>query len=465
MVWLEKISKYLLWLSIIVLPWQLRHTFLFTSHNGEFFEYSSLSFYLSDIVIIGLLVFWLIEIIKTQPKFIGGPRWITYPLLVWLGWLWLTLISANMSTGNWAVTLLAAGHVTLFFGFYLYLVNHVKDIKELLWPLAAGIFLQSILAIGQYKLNRSLGWRWLGESVLRPLELGIPVVLQEGERQLRAHGTLPHANVLGGILTYAIAVLLPGWAFIKTSWQRLIIWGIITLGLVALVLSFSRSAWLAAGLVGAVLICGGLLSKKFLFKVKWQPILLTTIIILGLVAYQWPAVISRFDLSQNSIERESIASRVEQWQQFKSVFAWAPGWGLGLGQYAVKLEQDDVKAFGWNYDAKETGWKYSLSHQVWDYQPVHNIYLLALAETGVVGGLIWLWLLVGVLITGWQSAWRTKNWLGWGVWLGYIALLIVGMFDHYLWTLQQGRLILFLSISMIAIYSINQNLYDGRRSN
>jgi len=464
MIWLERLHKYLLWGAVIVLPWQLRQTFLFAYHNGEFFEYASLSFYLSDIVILSLLVVWVVEILFAKTKFIWGHKAIIYPMVLWLIWLWVGVLFANYSTGNVAVAVLSASHFTLFFGFYLYLINHIKDIRQLLWPLVVAVFLQSILAINQYWLNRSLGWKWLGESVLHSDEAGIPVVLVNGERQLRAHGTLPHANILGGILAYATVILLSWYGLIKAHWQQLIVWTIITLSLVALVLSFSRSAWLAVILTSAILllICI-ILARQCHLRAKWWQIVITIGVVLGLVGYQWPAVSSRFDITQNDIEQESVATRIEQWEQFKNIYTAVPWFGLGVGQYTLKLEQDDTKLFGWHYDAEEAGWEYSLSHQVWDYQPVHNIYLLALAETGAVGGLLLIWLLLSVLVIGWQAAWRNRHLLGWGIWLGYATILIIGVFDHYFWTLQQGRLILFLGISLVSIYSINQQLY-GRES-
>ncbi|MFH1088779.1 MAG: O-antigen ligase family protein [Patescibacteria group bacterium] len=462
MIWLERLNRYLLWLAIIVLPWQLRHTFFFAYHNGEFFEYASLSFYLSDVVILCLLVVWLVEIFFKRTSFVWGPKSITYAMILWLVWMWVSVIITSCSTGNGAVAALAVGHFTLFFSFYLYLLNHVKDIRNLLWPLAMGVVLQNVLATGQYWVNRSLGWKWLGESVLNPNELGIPVVLVAGERQLRAHGTLPHANILGGILAYATTVLIAGYSGVKIYWQQLIIWAIITLSFVAIILSFSRSAWLAMGLAGLFLLVTASILGHYLVKVNWWLLIITLGIVLGLIVYQWPAITSRFDLNQNNIERESIVSRVGQWEQFQDVFAVSSWFGLGVGQYSLKLEQDDIKSFGWHYDTNKSGWEYSIGHQVWDYQPIHNIYLLALAETGVVGGLLLIWLLLSVLVVGWWSTWRTRNLLGWGVWLGYVGILTIGLFDHYLWTLQQGRLILFLSIGLISIYSINQQLYDGR---
>lgn len=465
MIWQERLHKYSLWAAIIVLPWQLRHTFLFAYHNGEFFEYASLSFYLSDIIIAWLLILWAIKVFFQAKDFTWGPKLISFPLTMWLLWLWIQVIMVNYAGENTAVAMLAAGHFTLFAGFYLYLINHVKNIKDLLWPILIGVGIQNIVAISQYFANKSLGWKWLGESVLDPEELGIPVVLKNGIRQLRAHGTLPHANALGGVLAYLIIVLLAWCGVIKENWQRSIVWGVLVISVVAIIFSFSRSAWLAMALASLVLLIIAVMLKNQLTKINLWHWLIAIIVIFGVVVSQWSAINSRFDINQSNIEQESIVSRIGQWDQFKQAFTVAPWIGVGLAQYTLKLEQDDIKSFGWRYDNSSVSWKYYIGHQVWDYQPIHNIYLLHTAETGLIGGLLFVWLLLAGLIVGWQSAWRTRNLLGWGIWLAYLALLFIGLFDHYLLTLQQGRLVLFLSIGLVSIYSINQQLYDGRKSN
>jgi len=38
-----------------------------------------------------------------------------------------------------------------------------------------------------------------------------------------------------------------------------------------------------------------------------------------------------------------------------------------------------------------------------------------------------------------------------------VTLITLGLFDHYLWTLQQGRLILFLIVGIIAILYQDKN--------
>ena len=446
MTWWEKLNKYLFWLALFVLPWQLRHTVLFADHQGEFFEYASISVYLSEILMAGVILTGLF----LWKKFKTGPGLIFWPLTGLLIWMWVSVWYSQFSTGNWLVSVANASHFTIMYFFYLHLVNRVTDLSEIIWPLVWGMGFQSIIAIGQYVANHSLGLKYLGESVLDPLIAGIPVVVVNGIRQLRAHGTLPHANILGGWL----AAILP-WAILlyrqagqrSRQWR---VWGIITLGLVALFLSFSRSAWLAFGLILLLWLVWQRLHHE---KITW-PIWLMAIIIAGVVGSQYPALLSRLDTSDSVIEQESVISRIDQLEQFAPVYQYHPWAGVGLGQYTLYLEKQDVSEIGWHYDSALPGWVYNLSHHVWDYQPVHNIFLLVLAELGWVGESLFIAVLLGAL---WTIGRTKKDRVSFTALVSFLAVLSLGLFDHYLWTLQQGRLMLFLSISMIAvIYQLNR---------
>jgi hypothetical protein len=83
--------------------------------------------------------------------------------------------------------------------------------------------------------------------------------------------------------------------------------------------------------------------------------------------------------------------------------------------------------------------------KVWHWEPVHMVYLLALIEYG------WIGLLSFVSFLGMVS-WRlirmqptAENALIGGL---LAAVLVLGFFDHFLWDIQQGRLLLWLIIGL-----------------
>ncbi|MFA5967315.1 MAG: O-antigen ligase family protein [Patescibacteria group bacterium] len=449
----QKINRFLLWSAFFVLPWQFRHTLIFAEHQGQFFEYASISIYLSDILIILVLLTWFIFAKKTEFK--TGPAVIFWPLTFLIVWLWISVGYGNSITGNWAVGLNNAAHFSLFYLFYIYLVNAVKNLSDILLPLAWGTGLQAIIAIGQYGLNRSLGLKFLGESPLQPAELGIPVVLINGVRHLRAHGTLPHANVLGGYLALVLPWLgLIYLGVVKAIKRPWIYWLILTVGSVALLFSFSRSAWLAIGLTCLVVIIWRLISGRPRWQ-GWDGGLIAIVMVIALS--QYPALVSRFHPEQTALEQGSVTARIDQLQQAKLVYDKYPLTGVGVGQYTIYLLQQDTNKLGWQYNSKLSSWVYNLSRQIWDYQPVHNIFLLVLAELGWVGEVLFIVLLGGLIWVSGSLFKLGRSLLGVVALSSVTAIVILGLFDHYLWTLQPGRLILFLTIGIIAVLYQNKN--------
>jgi O-antigen ligase len=95
----------------------------------------------------------------------------------------------------------------------------------------------------------------------------------------------------------------------------------------------------------------------------------------------------------------------------------SPWFGVGLGNFLVALPSSLP------------------SRAIYFLQPVHNIYLLLLSEIGIVG--------IGVL--GWvlrSISWSKKYILSSPITASLVGLLLLGLVDHYVLTLQQGRLLL-----------------------
>jgi O-antigen ligase len=141
-----------------------------------------------------------------------------------------------------------------------------------------------------------------------------------------------------------------------------------------LLLSFSRGAWLAA-LVGAAAVWAVILLKKekipcakeSIFK---QFIFYAFIVIIFFFSFK-PLFFTRFDFT-NRLESMSILTRESQVKESLEIWKNHPFFGVGLGNYTLTLYQKKSNL------------------PVWQYQPVHNMYLMILAETGIVGFLIFM---------------------------------------------------------------------------
>jgi len=90
--------------------------------------------------------------------------------------------------------------------------------------------------------------------------------------------------------------------------------------------------------------------------------------------------------------------------------------------------------------------------RAWEWEPIHNIYLLASAEVGVAGGLSFLAFLIILL---WQLFFRRLPLIKLFVLGSLVALLAFGLFDHFLWTIQAGKLMLWTIIGLTLALLLN----------
>jgi O-antigen ligase len=81
--------------------------------------------------------------------------------------------------------------------------------------------------------------------------------------------------------------------------------------------------------------------------------------------------------------------------------------------------------------------------KLWQWEPIHNLYLLIGSEIGLFGLLSFLAFLG---IVSWRLLRRVSLEAAVGVSL-LVAILVLGLFDHFLWDLQPGRLLLWLTIA------------------
>tara|TARA_B100001964_G_C14011595_1_gene499601 strand:- start:336 stop:767 length:432 start_codon:yes stop_codon:yes gene_type:complete len=133
-----------------------------------------------------------------------------------------------------------------------------------------------------------------------------------------------------------------------------------------------------------------------------------------------------------SVETISIEERVGQYETWDDVFLSAPLIGVGPAAYTFTLLGQDP------------------GQPVWAYQPIHNVPLLILAELGVIGFLLlvaWIYRIDAIA----HKAWRTPGGML-ALSLG-TALLIIALFDHYLWTLWPGLALGALSFGCILRWS------------
>ncbi len=366
--------QFFFWLLIILLPIQLGyHTWpSWAMVLGRQVDYLSPTLFLTDVLIVLILIFWLRKISLIPLLLVG----IVAGVNILFSW------DKMVSLYHW-IKLVEFG----LLGWYV--IKTKPSHSQIAHYLSIAVLYSSCIAIVQFMLQHSVGvplW-FLGERTFSVDTPGIARVVLGGKELLRAYGTFPHPNVLGGFLAVALAFILG-----VSKRRKMFFWATFIIGVMALILTFSRSAWVVAVLA---------ISWQ-LFRNRRHIFILTTTVAILLIGFTFgfsdESVVIRGQLNAAAIE----------------IFTSSPVFGVGLGNFLVALP-DHIP-----------------SRTIYFLQPVHNIYLLLLSEVGLVGVITLVWIMrKQIKITA-----------------PLIALLLLGLVDHYPATLQQGRLLLTLFIAL-----------------
>ncbi|HEY4474370.1 MAG TPA: hypothetical protein VJC06_00380, partial [Candidatus Paceibacterota bacterium] len=79
---------------------------------------------------------------------------------------------------------------------------------------------------------------------------------------------------------------------------------------------------------------------------------------------------------------------------------------------------------------------------------VHNIYLLIYSETGILGITVFILFLV-FLVKDFIASTKMDKLYHYSFLTMFLSFLFIGLFDHFLWTLQQGRLMFWLLCAVL----------------
>lgn len=414
-------------LLLVLMPTQLGYHFWpeWALVLGRRVDYLSPTLYVTDILIFLMIVFWYVEsrvgfkgfvssIKQKKKKRYQG----VLPLILNTKYviLFILLIVVNiLSASSKPVAISKWLKVAELFLLGWYIVKTKPRIESLALPLAVGVLFSSTLAIIQFLLQRSVGglmW-WFGERTFMVDTPGIARIALK----MRPYATFPHPNVLGGFL----AVVLPLFLVQLHNKRSFFLIITIVLGLTALFLTFSRSAWVV-GMAGMCITYFVLRRKR---RKIFIPLLLNALFVI---------LFTVFVLKGIDFKGESVVVRQQLNGAALSLWRRSPIVGIGLGNFLTELP------------------KVLPSRTIYFLQPVHNIYLLFLAETGVVGLSFFGWLLWNALRglirdTRYRKR-NQKNSLFVACRLSLVALLLLGFIDHYPVTLQQGQLLMTILIGL-----------------
>jgi O-antigen ligase len=247
-------------------------------------------------------------------------------------------------------------------------------------------------------------------------------------RFMRAFGTFDQPNPYGGYLGLTLPLaggLIVAAVLDPTHWRRNWRWLTLVVAaasgvlmLVALIMSWSRGAWL--GFAAAALVMGVALVVRSGRGAVLMVVLLAVIayaILAGGLASVPPSLVQRFSdfipylgvLDVRGVEvtdaNFSVLERMAHWQSAVAMWTDRPWLGVGIGNYEPIYSRYALPL-----------WPLPLGH-------AHNYYLNIAAEAGLFGLLAYLLLWVAALLQAWRAARRRVGW-EWGVALGVLGVIV-----------------------------------------
>lgn len=399
----------LLFLGIIAtIPIQLGKFFWpdFSYVLGIPIDYRAVSIYLSDFLIIGYLATFFAEHFFLTKQglqvFQKLNKYRSFLISLLLLNLYLLINAAiaqppKIASFYFSLRILEFSLLSLFAAITLSAPKAYESVKKVL---VLSLFWQSSLIVSQVIFQKSLGFWILGERSFDSTTFGIAHAQFFGSQLLRPYGTFPHPNVAGAYLVIGLLWSLPYWFSQKSS---LYIRLAALYFLIATFLTFSKTAILAtlAAFITSI------------NKIRY--------FILGIILFVIVLVLAFRLIPESQIA--TIAERLVLSQAALDISLKNPLFGVGSTNFILELSKLNL---------------FSIA-EVRLLQPVHNVFLLIMAENGIIGLLLFA-LLLGVALKSADSSHKIAL---------FMAILVYATVDHFFWTLHQGRLLFFLTLAFI----------------
>ena len=432
-------------------------------------------------------------------------------LLLLILWSFLSIAWSN----NQPIAIFRSIKLFEFYILYLYIIFRIVPRGTILWKkcstwnifmltIIITSFIQATIGIIQVIIQRSIGLFWLKESLISPSIAGVAKIIIIGQKYIRAYGLFPHPNILGGFLLFSIIVTLlylklfhvehsnAPLSFIRRGAGgevegfivprgTIVLYLILFIQLLALFLSFSKSAILGLVITLAYIYAPRLSHGMFHVEHSlrsgtfWKKLCSTwnnsrtRIAILSLLIVTLALFMTSPDLKANI--NQSLQERLTFLNVSRGTISANPLIGVGMGQFVITMQ------------------KYSQINLLgWQFQPVHNIFLLIWSELGIIGLILFIYYLYKMFRTCPVecSTWNIRNLYGEehnntilnnnlddlsiitslryfkGILLGFLFIMF---FDHYFWDIQQGSLMLWMVLGLIAGLKISCYNSKGKLTN
>lgn len=423
-------------LALVLLPWQGRYIKEPAELVGVPWEQGTASLYALEIVILAALICQVLAASATgsaprgsdppgsDPEVPGlAARKPPPPLTLQLAAL---LVLYAFLSIFWGFDTIAGlfGWFRLFEGFALaYLLwSSSLSLAKALAAFLVGAVMAAALGLQQFLTQSATASTLFGLAAHVPSEPGTAVVETVAGRFLRAYGPFPHPNVFGGYMVAAWIAAAGLHAGAEGRRTRLAALAAGLLAAAGLVVSFSRSAWIAAS--AAALVVGWSFPRRGGAARRLRRFAAASAVVLAAgLALAWPLVTARVG-AQGRLELRSIDERASAFAAGWEVFRSRPGTGAGIGNMMPAVFLD---AGGWD--------------DPYAVQPPHFVPLFVAAELGFFGvavllAMVWAWWLEArpVIAGSTRPLRQAAAALP-------LVIAVIGLFDHYPWSLFPGLML------------------------
>lgn len=323
-----------------------------------------------DFAILGLLFWMALKSFRDRTVFALPltPLTLTFPLLIMahLPSVWIAE-EARLAFLE-ILRLLKMGVLVLVLSYY---VKTEKDLLFVVKMLFISISIQGTLAILQAQVGFTAGLGFLGER-------DTVWVLERGEfAASRAGGTLGHANALAHFLEMMLPMALAAAISRLPTRLRGLSFAALCLGILGLYLTLSRGGW-GATLIGFAVVLMG--NRQWRIRGQRRRMFAYMLLILLFLAFLglllWPTIEQRI----TQFSAASWLFRLRTYDVALQMTRDHPWLGVGANNYLEIATQYSAEVL-----------------RAWPEAIVHNVYLLVLAETGIVGLFAFLIFLSAVL--------------------------------------------------------------------
>lgn len=458
---LNTVLGWALLLYVFLLPWQARY--IIADYSLAIPVYGDLSVYILDGLFILLVLTWFIWLVRQKTKrkswaeVSDAKKALALSVLIFISYVSLSVLWSSYSLPSLVVWDRLLQMVLL-----ILMIRSLRvSLKELLFTVLLSGLVQSFWAIVQFFLQAIPASTLLGMAHQDASRLGASVIEFQGQRWLRAYGSFPHPNILGGWLFVSTTIasawylsLYKGFAAYRGKWSSLSKdmitswrWQVVAslsafiFCLLGLLISFSRGAWLAYAAGFAVLVIVMLIAAKkrehlVILVGAVKLVIIGMLLLSALTLLIGPLWTDRV-FGHARTNMVSGMERVALLQQSKNVISLHPVLGGGVGSYLPQVMR--------LYPGQE----------IFEYQPVHNVWLLLYAEFGLIGGLIFVgWsfaIISGARIMVTKKPQRIEIYLGYAL---FISTGIAFCFDHFWYSLPVGMMLVGI---LLAAYKPNDN--------